>query len=189
MLANYTFHHNYSKSFLFIVIYSIIGFGGQLPVGFWVDSKKQIKPFAIASLVLLPLAIGTYFIDAGAGIILSGIASAFVHVTGGTVCLQVHDNKTGPLALFTAPGVLGLTIGGLLGMISVYSLWFVLVLVIVVAYLILKTIYQLIKRRNKSKANWMHTTGSCWASCLLCVSALLFLMLLIMWHSNIPMAY
>lgn len=138
MLANYTFHHNYSKSFLLIVVYSIIGFGGQLPVGFWVDYKKQIKPFAIASLVLLPLAIGTYFIDAGAGIILSGIASAFVHVTGGTVCLQVHDNKTGPLALFTAPGVLGLTIGGLLGMLSVYSLWFVLVLVIVVAYLILK---------------------------------------------------
>jgi MFS transporter, FSR family, fosmidomycin resistance protein len=138
MLANYTFHHNYSKSFLLIVIYSIIGFGGQLPVGFWVDYKKQIKPFAIASLVLLPLAIGTYFIDAGAGIILSGIASAFVHVTGGTICLQVHDNKTGPLALFTAPGVLGLTIGGLLGMLSVYSLWFVMVLVIVVAYLILK---------------------------------------------------
>jgi FSR family fosmidomycin resistance protein-like MFS transporter len=138
MLANYTFHHNYSKSFLLIVIYSIIGFGGQLPIGFWVDYKKQIKPFAIASLVLLPLAIGTYFIDAGAGIIFSGIASAFVHVTGGTVCLQVHDNKTGPLALFTAPGVLGLTTGGLLGVLSVYSLWFVLVLVIVVAYLILK---------------------------------------------------
>ena len=144
MLANYTFHHDYSKSFLLIVIYSIIGFGGQLPVGFWVDYKKQIKPFAIASLILLPLAIGTYFIDAGAGIIFSGIASAFVHVTGGTVCLltescgQVHENKTGPLALFTAPGVLGLTIGGLLGMFSVYSLWFVFVAVIVVAYFILK---------------------------------------------------
>jgi MFS transporter, FSR family, fosmidomycin resistance protein len=38
-----------------------------------------------------------------------------VHVTGGAICLQVHEDKAGPLGLFTAPGVLGLTAGGLLG--------------------------------------------------------------------------
>jgi len=136
MLANYTYNHNYSQSFLLIVIYSIIGFGGQLPVGFWLDYKKQLKPFAAASLILLPISIILFFISTEAAIVFSGVASAFVHVTGGTVCLQVHQNKTGPLAVFTAPGVLGLTLGAVLGSSSIYSLWFVLAAVVIVALLI-----------------------------------------------------
>ena len=138
MLANYTYHHHYNNSFLLIVIYSIIGFGGQLPVGFWLDHKKQIKPFSAASLILLPASMILFFINAEMGIVFSGIASAFVHVTGGAVCLQVHKNKTGPLALFTAPGVLGLTIGSILGSFSAYSLWLVFIAVVIVGVLIWK---------------------------------------------------
>ncbi len=136
MLANYTYNHNYSNGFLLIVIYSIIGFGGQLPVGFLIDYKKQIKPFAAVSLLLLPASLLLFFINAETAIIFSGIASAFVHVTGGTVCLQGHHNKSGPLALFTAPGVLGLTIGGLLGRFSDFSLWFVVFAVLIIGLLI-----------------------------------------------------
>ncbi len=136
MLAYYTYHHNTSDSFFFIVIYSIIGFGGQLPVGFWVDHKKKLKPFAAISLITLPASMLLFFINAETGIIFSGIASAFVHVTGATVCLNVNDNKTGPLALFTAPGILGLTIGGAMGMFSIYCLWFVVVAVAIVGIMI-----------------------------------------------------
>jgi FSR family fosmidomycin resistance protein-like MFS transporter len=144
MLSNYTYTHTADKSFLFIVIYSIIGFGGQLPVGFWVDQKKQLQPFVAASLILLPASILLFFINAETAIIFSGIASAFVHVTGGAVCLltqssgQENVNKAGPLALFTAPGVLGLTIGGLLGKFSVFGLWFVVVVVLITGWLIWK---------------------------------------------------
>ncbi|MEP6675286.1 MAG: hypothetical protein ABJA78_09025 [Ferruginibacter sp.] len=138
MLANYTFNHNNESSFLFIIIYSIIGFGGQLPVGFWLDHKKDLPSFAKASVILLPLAIALFFVNAETGIIFSGLASAFVHVTGGAICLQVNDNKTGPLALFTAPGVLGLTFGGLLGSMS--SLWLLLIclVILLIAFFILK---------------------------------------------------
>ena len=139
MLANYTFTHQYSQSFVLIVVYSIIGFGGQLPVGFWVDHKKQLKPFVFISLTSLPAAMLVYFIDGYTAIILSGIASAFVHVTGGAVCLQQNENKSGPLALFTAPGVLGLTLGGLLGKFSVNSLWIAVALVLLLSVLILNS--------------------------------------------------
>lgn len=139
MLANYTLTHHNSEGFLFIVIYAIIGFGGQLPVGFWLDHKKQVRPFATASLILLPFAAITFFISAEAGIILSGLASAFVHVTGGAVCLQVHKNKTGPLALFTAPGVLGLTLGGVLGQFGTWQLLCIAVLVLPVGYGIIRS--------------------------------------------------
>ncbi len=143
MLANYTFHNNYSSSFLLIVIYAIIGFGAQLPVGFWMDHTKKIKPFAIAACTILPLAIAGYFFDGTTGILLSGIASALVHVTGGTVCIltcssQSAASKSGPLALFTAPGVLGLTLGGIAGNFSVHILWLVLIVVLLLSYLIFK---------------------------------------------------
>jgi FSR family fosmidomycin resistance protein-like MFS transporter len=115
MLANYTFTHSNNDSFLFIVFYSVIGFGGQLPVGFLLDFKKNIQPFANVSVLLLPLSIIAWFISPEAGIFISGLASAFVHVTGGAICLQTNDGKNGPLAIFTAPGVLGLTLGSVLG--------------------------------------------------------------------------
>ncbi|HRF16911.1 MAG TPA: hypothetical protein PK977_02035, partial [Chitinophagaceae bacterium] len=43
LLAAYTLTHGYSDSFLFISIYAILGFGGQLPVGFWLDKQKDIS--------------------------------------------------------------------------------------------------------------------------------------------------
>lgn len=139
MLAHYTFVQPHEQALLFMLIYSIIGFGGQLPVGFWLDHNKQIRPFATVSLLLLPMATGCFFINAETGIILSGLASAFIHVTGGAVCLQVNENKTGPLALFTAPGVLGLTIGGLAGAYSSSWLLAALLLTIIIAVIILRS--------------------------------------------------
>ena len=139
MLAHFTFINASSRSFFFIIIYSIIGFGGQLPVGFWADHKRNLKPFAAASVGLLPLAIIAYFFSPEAGIIVSGLASAFVHVTGGAVCLQVYENKTGPLGLFTAPGVLGLAIGGILGHSSALLLLPFGALSLLIGLLIMKT--------------------------------------------------
>ena len=153
MLANYTLTHNNPDGFLFIVIYAIIGFGGQLPVGFWLDYKKTIKPFSLASLILLPVGILTYFVSAEAGIIMAGFASAFVHVTGGAICLQVHENKSGPLALFTAPGVLGLTLGGVLGQYGTWQLAIIGILVLPVGYLILKNTLPSYRSIPKSSAS------------------------------------
>ncbi len=160
MLANYTYHHSYSDSFLFIVIYSVLAFGGQLPVGFWMDAQKKIKPFVQATVVLLPLSIIVFLIDPAMGIICSGIASALVHVSGGTICLQVNDGKAGPLAIFTAPGVLGLTLGGLLGAISMQWLWVFLALVIMVEWFILQLATPLYPIRSTKSAqldghDWM----------------------------------
>ena len=115
MLANYMQQQGPANGFLLLVLYAIIGFGGQLPVGFWLDHRKQLQPFVWTSLVLLPLGMLAYGVHAPTGIIIAALSSAWLHVTGGTVCLQQHNDKAGPLALFTAPGVLGLTLGGALG--------------------------------------------------------------------------
>lgn len=149
-----TLTHGYSDSFLFISIYAILGFGGQLPVGFWLDKQKDISLFAKLSVALLPLSLLFFFVSIEVAIICSGMASAFVHVTGGTICLQVHENKSGPLGLFTAPGVLGLTIGSLLGEAG-YALPVVLILATsFVTIAIFRQSLPVYKKPEKRKANW-----------------------------------
>lgn len=134
MLANFAFNNNYSNSFTMLVVYAILGFGGQLPVGFWMDKQRQIKPFAVVSIIILLIATSFYFINPVAAILLAGIAGAGIHVTGGAICLHVNQQRSGPLGLFTAPGVLGLTLGSILGSMSssylLIALFFILVLAV-----------------------------------------------------------
>src|SRR5688572_13919532 len=80
MLANFAFSHSYSDSLTMLVVYAVIGFGGQLPVGFWLDKQKQIKPFAIVSVLLLVLSTAVYFVDPYLAIIITGAAGAGIHV-------------------------------------------------------------------------------------------------------------
>lgn len=133
MLANYTYSHDYTNAVTMLVIYSIIGFGGQLPLGFWMDKTKRIEPFAISSIILLLLAGGCYFIDPTAAIVVAGIAGAGIHVTGGTVCLQVNEGRSGPLGVFTAPGVVGLALGGFFGRMSIVYLLIPLLFIVLLA--------------------------------------------------------
>lgn len=152
LLANFTLLYNYNESFLFISIYAILGFGGQLPVGLWLDKRKNIANFSGISLLFLFLTIPCFLISIKAGIICSGIASAFVHVTGGTICLQVHNNKSGPLGLFTAPGVLGLTMGSLLDWGNIFLPILFLAAILILSFLIFKTPLPEYKQKEKNES-------------------------------------
>jgi MFS transporter, FSR family, fosmidomycin resistance protein len=132
MLASYAMDHSSSDAVFMLVIYGIIGFGGQLPLALFVDRLKTIAPFAHASLLILFLSVCFYFVDPMIGIVLTGFAGAGVHVVGGTICLQSDDRTNSLIGLFAAPGVLGLTIGGLLSGIAVNPLLAVLILLPVV---------------------------------------------------------
>ncbi|HEY8690716.1 MAG TPA: MFS transporter [Chitinophagaceae bacterium] len=149
MLANFAFNHNYSDSFTMLVVYAILGFGGQLPVGFLLDKQKQVKPFAIISISILLFSTAFYFIDPYIAIILTGFAGGGIHVTGGAICLQVNEDKSGPLGLFTAPGVLGLTLGGILGSMSSSYLLIALIAIIILATLIFKQGVPAYQAQNK----------------------------------------
>jgi FSR family fosmidomycin resistance protein-like MFS transporter len=138
MLAHFSWTHEQENSFTLLVIYSVLAFGGQLPLGFWLDKNRQLKSFGQASLLLLLVSVALYFIHPAAGIICTGLASAGVHVTGGSVCLLLHDNRSGPLGIFTAPGVAGLTLGSITGNIAIEWLLLPGLLALVVAALILR---------------------------------------------------
>ena len=149
MLANFAFTHNYSDSITILVVYAIVGFGGQLPVGFWLDKQKQLRPFAFVSIIMLFLATATFFIHPAAAIILAGFAGAGIHVTGAAICLQENEDRSGPLGIFTAPGVLGLTLGGLLGSFSTLYLVAALVALGILTHLISRNGIPVYQAQNK----------------------------------------
>lgn len=116
LLANLSVKsNNWQLNTFSFLAYSIIAFGGQLPAGIVLDKVKKIKLFSLLSLSLMILAIALSYLNIYAAIVVSGFASAFIHVCGGTAC-YVSDNKNATLAgIFTSPGVIGLISGGILG--------------------------------------------------------------------------
>lgn len=138
MLATFTLYHNQKEGMLMLIVYAIIGFGGQLPVGMWLDATRSFKMFSKAALLLLLLSPAAWFINPYAGIIVAGFSSAFVHVTGGAVCLESSHNKVGPLGLFTAPGVLGLALGSASASFSQYWLLVPVAAVLLISWFLLQ---------------------------------------------------
>ncbi|MEO8116186.1 MAG: hypothetical protein ABI653_00980 [Bacteroidota bacterium] len=138
LLMHYTFTNPGKQSFLALVIYVIIAFGGQLPLGILVDKLKKLKIFGQVSILLLMIAtiLSIQFIFLA--IIIAGIASAGIHVIGGTICLQQSNNKITPLGIFTAPGVAGLALGGFCGALPLDWMWLALAIIFILFYTISK---------------------------------------------------
>ncbi len=119
LLARFTINASQHESFFALSIYAVIAFGGQLPVGIWLDKVRDIKSIGIVSILLLLLTCILSITNPLLAIIVAGFASAGVHVVGGCICLMVNKDKISPLGIFTAPGIAGLTIGGFMGAIHI----------------------------------------------------------------------
>lgn len=138
LLMHYSFTNPGKESFIALVIYVILAFGGQLPLGIIVDKLKKIKIFGQLSILLLIIATTLSIQFVFPAIIIAGIASAGIHVIGGTICLQQSENKITPLGIFTAPGVAGLALGGFCGALPPDWMWLALVLIFILFFQISK---------------------------------------------------
>lgn len=97
-----------------LVIYAALAFAGQLPAAWIIDRSSRRHPWLIGSLFAMIAAVLAWNISPGLAVILSGVASAFCHVAGGAIALQLPRGERA-LGWFSAPGILGLTLGGWLG--------------------------------------------------------------------------
>lgn len=118
---------NWQLNTIAFLVYSVVAFGGQLPAGILVDKIKKLKAFSLLSLSLMVVAVAISYLNIYAAILISGFASAFIHVCGGAAC-AVSDNKSATLSgIFTSPGVIGLITGGILG-VTTFSFFYLLIL-------------------------------------------------------------
>lgn len=100
---------------LYVMIYGILAFGGQLLVAIGLDNWRRLRFFVQLSLGFLAFAAISFYLNIGIAIVLSGIASAFIHVSGGTAVVLQQARSPQTAGIFAAPGVLGLIAGGIMG--------------------------------------------------------------------------
>ncbi len=104
-------------------LYSIIAFGGQVPFAFFIERKGDYRTWALSGFVLMILAVCLSGWNNTAAILVSGIASAIYHVAGGALSLAVPKKQSIGAGFFSAPGVIGLALGGFLVSRFAFSLY------------------------------------------------------------------
>lgn len=102
-----------------LLLYNVLAFGGQLPAGMWLDRRAEPRVVAVASLLLMALALLLQPWSSLLAVLLAGTGSALFHVAGGSIALQALPARAGGVGVFAAPGVTGLALGGWLAWLQV----------------------------------------------------------------------
>jgi len=112
---------NVSKGlFYYILLYNILAFGLQAPLGLLVDNIRQ--PVFSAFLGCIVLAVALFFgYNPLSATIFAGIGNALFHVGGGTVALNLKPTKAIYPGIFVAPGGIGITLGVLLATAKLFN--------------------------------------------------------------------
>lgn len=97
----------------YILLYNILAFGLQLPLGWLSDRLHQPVIAAITGVALVSLSL-MLFLHSLTAIILAGIGNALFHVGGGTIALNLQTGKASLPGVFVAPGGIGLFAGALI---------------------------------------------------------------------------
>ncbi|MGL4597867.1 MAG: hypothetical protein ACRCYO_10070 [Bacteroidia bacterium] len=99
------------QSGIHFLIYASLAFAGQIPAALLIDRFKLYRatPFwcwivLTAAVLLIPFSLTT-------AVVLSGIASAFYHAGGGAAVLSLPIKTGMSSGIFSAPGIIGLTLG------------------------------------------------------------------------------
>ena len=97
-----------------LVVYAALAFAGQMPAAWVIDRSRRLAPWLAAALGLMVVVVAMRDQAPGGAIIVSGVASALCHVAGGALAMQLPRGERA-LGWFSAPGIVGLTLGGWLG--------------------------------------------------------------------------
>lgn len=102
---------------LLLALYVTLAFGGQLPLAWLLKGKTNAYTFIYSALGLNIVSVFLCQLECiTASVICSGISGAFFHVCAGAITLQ-NQKRNWETGMFAAPGVMGLTLGGLLPLI------------------------------------------------------------------------
>jgi MFS transporter, FSR family, fosmidomycin resistance protein len=112
-----TLHHQrpLNQALLLVLLYNVLAFGYQPLLG-WLSDRLQCSRLAV-SVGLLALAASLLIVPHSLvlAISLAGGGSAIFHVGGAALTYLATPYPTRAAGIFTAPGVVGLTIGGIAG--------------------------------------------------------------------------
>lgn len=101
--------HNFSHWIIYVILYNMTAFAGQLPVGMIGDIIKRNSLMVLGGLIcILAAYAGSFFgIAVLPAVLLLGIGNAFFHVGGGREAMNFRDDKCAPLGIFVSTGAFG----------------------------------------------------------------------------------
>jgi FSR family fosmidomycin resistance protein-like MFS transporter len=101
-----------SETAVWFTVYVALAFAAQVPLALVADKWPQWRWWLAAALTLIAAAALLGSTHMGLAVVLSGVASAAVHVAGGAWALQLRVPQGFGAGVFAAPGIVGLTLGG-----------------------------------------------------------------------------
>lgn len=109
------------SAFMIVLVYDLVAFLLQAPVGHWLDmdGRNKLHVHALVSLtlvllgLLLSLVPGNFVIVGFAAAIFVALGNALFHCVGGIEVLSESYGLVAPSGVFIATGVLGVFLGGL----------------------------------------------------------------------------
>jgi len=108
-----------------IVLYNVLAFALQVPLGLLVDKYRNPRAAAILGGLLVALSTGLVFLSPIFAVITAGIGNALFHLGGGTISLNLMPGRATPPGIFVAPGAVGLFAGGLIAKSGNFQgIWF-----------------------------------------------------------------
>ncbi len=122
-----------------MLLYNALAFAMQAPFGYLVD--KQLNPRVVAVIGLTLIAAAYLFWNNPlTSISIAGIGNALYHVGGGSLVLSLEKRKATYAGIFTAPGAIGLAVGGWLAIAKPFAVeWIIPILLLSMGKIILQT--------------------------------------------------
>ena len=172
---------------LFILLYNVLAFGLQLPLGWIIDRLHQPVLAAITGVLILSISL-ILFVHPVAAVILAGIGNALFHVGGGTISLNLKPGKASLPGIFVAPGGIGLVVGGLVSKLySFHPMFFVTPLIIMVILLLMVKSPQILYEIKATRPGAYLDMAILFLMFTICIRSMVALSIEFPWKSNIDL--
>jgi len=132
------FHKLYTsyQFYFLLLIYNFCAFAMQMPFGLFADRLNKNSLIASAGCCLVAMAFGFCNIPLLA-VLLIGIGNSLFHIGGGIEILNLSTEKAAPLGIFVSPGAFGIYFGTILGKLSSFPDFIVIIMLLLSAVVIL----------------------------------------------------
>ena len=90
-----------------IIIYNLVAFAGQLPIGILADSLKRNHQFALWGCILAGVSYPAVFISPWLACILASVGNGAFHIGAGAEILKISMPKASLAGIFVSSGALG----------------------------------------------------------------------------------
>ena len=114
---------DHEQAFWLVVLYNMLAFAGQAPLGLAVDLLRAPRVALLAGIAMTATAALLLRVEPYSAVIVVGLGNALFHLGAGAFTLHTRPGHATDPGIFVAPGALGLGLGIWLGKTGKVAVW------------------------------------------------------------------